>query len=135
MKRMNRMKADTGLTGETALTKSIIGAAFEVSNSLGCGFLEKVYENALAIELRAKGHVVEQQAQRQVFYRGELVGLYQADLIVDDEVIVELKATRSREEAHRAQCLNYLRAAEKPLGLLINFGCPRLDIQRVQNFT
>jgi GxxExxY protein len=134
MNQMKRIKADEGLKGETALTESIIGAAFTVSNALGCGFLERVYENALAIELRLKGHIVEQQAAREVHYRGQLVGLYQADLIVDDKVVVELKAGRSLEQAHRAQCMNYLRATGKSLGLVINFGTPRIDVHRVQSF-
>src|SRR4051812_23557458 len=107
MKRMNRMNTDKALIGNTALTEAIIGAAYTVSNSLGCGFLEKVYENALALELRHAGHKVDQQRDTTVYYRGELVGKYQADLLVDDEVIVELKAVRSLEKAHRAQCLNY----------------------------
>jgi GxxExxY protein len=134
MKRMKQMKTDQNLKGATALTERIIAAAFAVSNELGCGFLEKVYENALAIELRHEGHQVEQQAVRQVHYRGELVGIYQPDLIVDDDVVVELKATRSLEQVHRAQCMNYLRAAGKSLGLVINFGTPRIDIHRVQCF-
>jgi len=128
------MNTDKGLTGETGLTETVIGAAYEVSNTLGCGFLEKVYENALAIELRLKGHRVEQQKPIEVLYRGEMVGLYQADLVIDDSVIVELKATRALETIHRAQCMNYLRAAHLSTGLLINFGLSRIEVQRVQSF-
>jgi GxxExxY protein len=131
---MKRINTDEGLLGETAVTKAIIGAAYEVSNRLGCGFLEKVYENALVVELQAMGRKVEQQRTFEIRYRGELVGIYQADLIVDDEVVVELKAARSLEPLHRAQCMNYLRAANLAIGLLINFGLPRIDIQRVQAF-
>jgi GxxExxY protein len=97
MKRMNRMNTEPGLVGDTAVTKAVIGAAYIVSNDLGCGFLEKVYENALAIELRQGGHSVAQQKPVEVRYRGEIVGIYQADLVVDDTVIVELKAVRALE--------------------------------------
>ena len=133
MKRMNRMDT-ANLIGETALTEAIIAAAFTVSNTLGCGFLEKVYENALAIELRRAGYGVKQQVPMEVRYREEIVGLYQADLIVQDEVVLELKATRDIDLSHRAQCLNYLRASGLSLGLVINFGRPRVDVQRIQNF-
>jgi len=136
MNRMERIsQAGPGkLIGDTRLTESIIGAAFTVSNALGCGFLEKVYENALAIELRRGGFDVKQQVPMEVRYRDEIVGLYQADLIVDDEVVLELKAAREIDSTHRAQCLNYLRASGLSLGLVINFGLPRLDVQRVQAF-
>jgi GxxExxY protein len=127
---MNTDKA----VGSKALTERIIGAAYQVSNTLGCGYLERVYENALALELRFNGHLVEQQREMPVYYRGELVGMYQADLVVDDEVVVELKAVHAIERIHRAQCLNYLRASGKSLGLLINFGIPHIDVQRIQSF-
>src|SRR5687767_13213078 len=110
------------LVGKTELTEAIIGAAYTVANDLGNGFLEKVYENALASELRRRSHTVEQQKAMDVWYQGEMVGQYVADLVVDDEVIVELKALPSLERIHRAQCLNYLRATNKEIGLVINFG-------------
>ncbi|HZZ94122.1 MAG TPA: GxxExxY protein [Usitatibacter sp.] len=113
------------------MTQAIIGAAYKVANYLGAGFLEKVYENALAFELRRGGHIVEQQRAIEVWYESERVGLYQADMVVDDEVIVELKALPGLERIHRAQCLNYLRATRRRTGLVINFGRPRLEIQRV----
>ena len=113
------------------ITEAVIGSAFDVANTLGCGFLEKVYENALAIELRRKGHNVEQQKEVEVWYKGEIVGFYHADLMVDEKVVVELKAVAALERAHRAQCLNYLRATRVETGLVINFGRPRLEIQRV----
>jgi GxxExxY protein len=128
------MNTDKGLIGETALTEAVIGAAFEVSNVLGCGFLEKVYENALAIELRRGGHHLDQQRPIEVWYRGEMVGLYQADLVIDDDVVVELKVVRALDNVHRAQCMNYLRAANLERGLLINFGLPHIDVRRVQTF-
>jgi GxxExxY protein len=132
MKRMNRI--DEGLVGDTVLTEAIIGAGFAVSNTLGCGFLEKVYENALAIELRRHGFDVKQQVPMEVRYREEIVGLYQADLVVQNAVVVELKAARDIDPTHRAQCLNYLRASGLSIGLVMNFGRTRLDVQRVQSF-
>ena len=131
---MKRINTDEGLIGEKLLTEAVIGAAYEVSNQLGCGFLEKVYENALLIELRRRGHRVEQQKCIEVRYRGEVVGIYQADLIVDGQVVVELKASRGLEATHRAQCMNYLRAANLATGLVIDFGNPRIDVQRIQAF-
>ena len=125
------MNTDVGLIGEKDLSRSVIGAALRVSNSLGVGFLEKVYENALAIELRLSGHDVEQQRAIDVRYRGELVGVYQADLVVDGRLVVELKAVESLSPAHKAQCLNYLRASGLHTGLLINFGRPHLEVRRI----
>ena len=125
------MNADVGLIGEKDLSRSVIGAAFRVANCLGVGFLEKVYENALAIELRLVGHDVEQQHAIDVRYRGEVVGIYQADLLVDGHLVVELKAADSLSRAHKAQCLNYLRATGLHTGLVINFGRPRIEIHRI----
>jgi GxxExxY protein len=113
------------------LTRATIGAALEVSNALGCGFLEKIYENALAIELRCRGLKVVQQAGMEVRYRGALVGEYYADLLVQDQLIVEIKAARELDPRHEAQCINYLRAARLPLCLLLNFSRPRLEIRRI----
>ena len=119
------------LVGKTDVTEAIIGAAYKVANDLGSGFLEKVYENALAGELRRSNHVVDQQKAMEVWYQGEMIGQYLADLVVDNEVIVELKALPGLERIHRAQCLNYLRATRKEIGLVINFGRPRIEVQRV----
>jgi GxxExxY protein len=113
------------------LSSAIIGAAHAVSNELGCGFLEKVYENALVVELRARGLEVQQQAGRYVRYRNEIVGEYFADLVVEGKVIVELKTVSRLNTIHEAQCLNYLRATGLPLCLLIDFAKPRLVVQRV----
>jgi len=112
-----------------ALTQQIIGAFYTVYNSLGYGFLEKVYENALAIELRALGLKVEQQARIAVYYAGEVVGEYYADLLINDTVILELKATRTIAPEHEAQLLNYLKATPFEVGLLLNFG-PEPQIKR-----
>ena len=125
------MHTDIGLKGRTDVTESIIGAAFRVLNELGCGFLEKVYENALAVELRSARHNVEQQKPIEVWYRGDKVGFYEADLVVDGCVVVELKAVAALDRAHRVQCLNYLKACHLETGLVLNFGHTRLDVQRV----
>lgn len=114
----------------SALSERIIGCAFRVSNSLGCGFLEKVYENALAHELRKDGLLVKQQEPIKVIYDGIAVGEYFADLLAADTIIVELKAAKEISEAFAAQCLNYLKATGLPLCLLLNFGKPRIDIKR-----
>ena len=113
------------------LSERIIGCAFTVANTLGSGFLEKVYENALAHELRKAGLVVAQQRGIIVRYDGVIVGEYAVDLLVEDAVLVELKAIKALDDIHRAQCLNYLRATGLHLCLLLNFGKPRLEIKRI----
>lgn len=112
------------------LTRQIIGAAMSVHNELGSGFLEKVYENALAIELRSLGLVVEQQNSIVVRYKGQIVGEYVADFVVAERVLIELKTADQLADAHSAQTLNYLRATGLKVGLLINFGGRRLDWKR-----
>jgi len=104
------------------LTNKIIGAYYKVYNLLGYGFLEKVYENALKIELRKLNLKVDQQRNIKVVYEGFEVGDYYADLIVEDLVIIELKAAEAICEQHEAQLLNYLKATNKEVGLLLNFG-------------
>lgn len=104
------------------VTGQILKAFYTVYNELGYGFLEKVYENAMAIELRKLGLSVVQQAPITVFYDGHIVGEYSADLLVEDKVIVELKAARAIADDHEAQLLNYLKATEYEVGLLLNFG-------------
>ena len=113
------------------LTNKIIGAFYKVYNTLGYGFLEKVYENSLKIELRRLGLKVEQQKNIKVNYEGYEVGEYFADLIVNDDVIIELKAAQSICEEHEAQLLNYLRATDKEVGLLFNFGKEAKFIRKV----
>jgi len=117
----------------TPLTEKVIGCAFTVSNTLGCGFLEKVYENALAHELRKAGLKVEQQHGINVYYDGQIVGEYAADLLVDGALLVELKAVKELDNIHLAQCVNYLRATNLRLCLLMNFAKPKVDIRRVAN--
>ncbi len=111
------------------LTKQIIQAFYAVYHTLGYGFLEKVYENALAVELREMGLAVVQQAEINVYYAGVLVGKYYADLLVADAVIVEIKAVRELLKVHEAQLLNYLKATPYEVGLLLNFG-PQAGIKR-----
>lgn len=105
-----------------AVTEKILGAYFNVYNSLGYGFLEKVYENALLMELVEQGFHVAQQERINVFYKGGVVGEYFADLLVNEQVILELKAADCLREEHVAQLVNYLKATHKELGLLLNFG-------------
>lgn len=104
------------------LTERIIGCAYCVHNELGSGFLEKVYENALALELAESGLVVQQQHPVPVFYRGRMVGDYVANLIVEERVVVEVKAVKSVAAEHEIQLVNYLNATGIEDGLLINFG-------------
>jgi GxxExxY protein len=115
------------------ITEEIIGCCFTVSNALGAGFLEKVYENALAHELRKKKRIVEQQKSIAVHYDGIIVGEYVADLVIDHCIVVEIKMVKALEECHKAQCLNYLRATGLRIGLLVNFGQPRIEVKRVIN--
>lgn len=117
--------------GLNALTERIIGAAFSVANALGHGFLEVVYRNALFEELSLTGIAVRKEQAFPVQYRERQVGLYVADLVVEDRVIVELKAIDGLAQAHAAQVLNYLKASNLPVGLLLNFGRPKLEIRRV----
>lgn len=113
----------------TDITDKIIAAFYTVYNTLGYGFLEKVYQNALAIELAKQGIRVRLEAEINVYYDGQLVGEYKADLLVAEAVIVELKAVRQLAEEHEAQLLNYLKATPFEVGLLLNFG-PKPEIKR-----
>ncbi len=103
------------------LSEKIIGAAFEVSNVLGAGFLEKVYENALNVELKLRGLKTVPQMPLKVHYKEELVGDYIVDILVENEILVELKTVKEFDDIHLAQCLNYLRITGLKLCLLINF--------------
>lgn len=113
------------------LTEKIIACAYKVSNTLGSGFLEKVYENALAHELRKSGLQVEQQFPIQVHYDGQVVGDYQADILVNHQIILELKTVDTLSDIHLAQCLNYLKATGLHLCLLLNFRHSRIEIKRI----
>ena len=115
------------------ISERIINAAYKISNTLGAGFLEKVYENALAHQLRKDGMRIEQQRPIKVYYDNVVVGDYFADLIAEGAVIVELKAAKDIEDIHLAQTLNYLKTTGLKLWLIINFGKPRVEIKRVVN--
>jgi len=118
------------MTENVEVTERIIGCAYTVANTLGAGFLEKVYENALT-ELRRAGLNVEQQHPIPVKYSGQLVGDFYADILVEDKVIVELKTVRSFEDIHLAQVLNYLKATGLRTGLLLNFAMSKIEVKRV----
>jgi len=113
------------------LSYEIISAVFEVHNILGPGFLEKVYEKALLKELALRGVQVEAQKEIKVFYKEQDVGVYYADLVVYDVILLELKAVESLTNFHKAQVLNYLKATGLKLGLLINFGKDRVESIRL----
>ncbi len=113
------------------LTQVIIGAAFEVANVMGRGFLEAVYRKALTHELRSRGVAVREEIEFKIDYKGANVGRYVADMIVADRIIVEIKAVDSIASAHIGQTLNYLRASGLQKGLVLNFGSSRLGFKRV----
>jgi len=113
------------------VTETIIGCAMKVSNTLGVGFLEKVYENALAIELRKAGLVAEQQKPILVRYEGAVVGYYVADIVVNGSILLELKAAKFIDQIHQAQLLNYMKATALKIGLILNFGTTRLGVKRM----
>jgi GxxExxY protein len=115
------------------LTKKILEASFEVSNELGAGFLESVYQNALVIALAEKVLKAESQKALCVKFRGKIVGNYIADIVVNDKVILELKSVSSLSNEHQAQLINYLKATGIEVGLLINFGKPKLEYRRLHN--
>ena len=119
------------MTIDDPISERIIGCAFKVRGTLGHGFLEKVYENALAHELRKAGLSVQQQADIQVFYDGVNVGTYFADLLVAGRILVELKSVKAIDDAHMAQCLNYLKATRLQTCLLLNFGKTKVEVRRL----
>ena len=112
-------------------TRAIIGAAYEVHGEIGPGVLEKVYENALAQELTSRNVPVRAQAEITVHYKGKGIGHFYADLLVDEAVICEIKATEALMPAHEAQLLHYLKATGIKVGLLLNFGASRLQVKRM----
>jgi GxxExxY protein len=116
---------------DDSLTERVLGAVFEVSNTLGAGFLEKVYERALLRKLGLCGIRATAQASFAVTYKGHHVGEYLADLLVEDVLVVELKCAQRLTNEHTAQCLNYLRASGRTLCLLINFQTPKVEWKRI----
>ena len=115
------------------ITEKVIGCAYEVGNQLGCGFLEKIYQNAMLVELTRCGLAAQAQAPIQVHYKGAIIGEYVADLLVERQVIVELKAIKDFDDIHTAQCINYLKATGLRICLLINFGKSRVEVKRIVN--
>jgi len=128
-----RINTDKQFSEINDLTHRIIGCVHKVSNALGCGFVEKVYENALALELRRAGLDVKQQYGIHVKYEGAIVGDFSADMVVEDRVIVELKAAEELAPIHKVQCLNYLKATGLRICLLVNLGKPRAEVKRIIN--
>ena len=116
---------------EESISQQVIRCAFNVSNTLGAGFLEKVYENALCIELEKNG--LKYQAQKPIIvnYKGFNIGEYVADIVVENKLLLELKALSTFSSSHDAQVMNYLKATNLSVGLLLNFGRPKLGIKRI----
>lgn len=112
------------------ITEKILAACFEVSNELGAGFLESVYENALMIALKDKELTAQSQTSLQVTFRNKSVGEFVADVIVENKVLLELKAVKNLTPEHQAQIINYLKATGIEIGLLVNFGNPKLEFRR-----
>ena len=113
------------------LTEQIIGGAYAVSNSLGIGFLEKVYENAMVVELKRRGLRIDQQNTYKVKYKDVVVGNYVADMIINGLIVVEIKAVNELDKSHVAQCVNYLKASNLKLAILLNFGQSKVQVKRV----
>ncbi|MEK7309799.1 MAG: GxxExxY protein [Planctomycetota bacterium] len=113
------------------LSYQIMNLVFEVHNKLGCGFLEKVHENAVCIKLRKSGVNAIQQAPISVYFEDEIVGEYFADILIEDKIILELKCVDEISDIHRAQVINYLRATNMRLGIIINFAKPKLEYERI----
>jgi GxxExxY protein len=112
------------------VTETIIGCAYRVYNKMGFGFLESVYEKCMLIELRKAGLDTESQKPIKVFYEGEIVGNFAADIIANDAIIIELKSVKRIIKAHEVQLVNYLVATGKPIGLILNFGEKKVEIKR-----
>jgi GxxExxY protein len=129
MDRIDRIKTESLLHEE--LTDKVLGACFEIARELGAGFLESVYEKALMVALRQKGLHVEAQVPLTVKFRGVIVGEFFADIMVENKLIVELKSVSTLRPEHQAQVINYLKATGIEVGLLVNFGNPKLEYRRL----
>jgi len=127
------MDADLNKIQMKQLTEKVIQCAFAVSNTLGCGFLEKVYENALVHKLRKANLQAQQQHGITVYYDGVAVGEYTADLLVEGVLLLELKTVKDLDDIHLAQCMNYLKAMNLRLCLLMNFAKPKVEVRRIVN--
>ena len=113
------------------VVETVVGASYEVSNVLGAGFLEKIYERALIEELGLRGLRVKAQAPFPVSYKGRHIGTYAADLVIEDRLLVEVKCVEHFSKEHLAQCINYLKASGLHLALLINFRRPKVEWRRI----
>ncbi|MBT3038091.1 MAG: GxxExxY protein [Candidatus Thiodiazotropha sp. (ex Codakia orbicularis)] len=113
------------------ISERVIGCAYTVGNELGPGFLERVYKKALCVEMIRNGLEVERQKQLNVTYKGEVVGKYFADILVENYLLLEVKAVARLSPEHKAQVINYLKATDLTVSLLINFGTPRTEIKRI----
>jgi GxxExxY protein len=129
MDRIDRIKIEPLLHEE--LTDKALGACFEVVRELGAGFLESVYEKALMVAIRQKGLHVEAQVPLTVKFRGVIVGEFFADILVEGKLIIELKSVSALRPEHQAQVINYLKATGIAVGLLVNFGNPKLEYRRL----
>jgi GxxExxY protein len=118
---------------DSGLTESILGCCFNVMNELGVGFLESVYKHALIIAMQEKGLSVQDEKSFEVTFRGRKIGLYIADLIVNEKIIVELKCCEQIHNEHQAQVINYLKASGILVGLLVNFGKRKLEYKRLHH--
>ena len=114
-----------------SITEKILGCCFEVMNELGVGFLEGVYKNALIVVLKQKGVCVQSEVSFEISCRGETIGYYRADILVEGKVIIELKCCKCLLPEHKAQVINYLKAAKLSVGLLVNFGQHQLEYKRL----
>ena len=112
------------------ITHQIIGCAYKVHNELGFGFLESVYRKAMAIELEKSGHSTEQEKALKVYYSDQVVGEFYVDILVDNDIILELKSVQHLAKEHEVQLVNYLNGMKKELGLLINFGSSGVEVKR-----
>ena len=128
---MDRQDMQDSKLKHQELTRAIIGCAMEVINGLGSGFLESVYEKALLLALRQKGLSVRSQHPIKVMFRNECVGDFFTDLLVEDKILIELKAVKAIAPEHQAQIINYLNATGIEVGLLINFGSSKLEYKRL----
>jgi len=115
----------------SSISSKVIAAAIEVSRNLGTGFLESVYENALCFELEKRGIDFRQQKSLKVIYKGKVVGNFVTDIMIENKLLIELKVVSELGRAHKAQVINYLKATDTSVALLLNFGTPKLEIQRI----
>lgn len=132
MNTVNRRELKDSTEGK-ALFDAVIQSSFEVSNTLGKGFLESVYQKALMRELESRDHKVTREVRFPLEYKGADCGFYIADLIVDGQMIIELKCARAIEDSHIAQCINYLAASKLRLGIVLNFGPDGVKFRKVWN--